>query len=62
MKLTLDIDGLAEAMCISPETVKQYVSREPGKLPPRVNTGMRKPIWYIETVKQWLAERSVEEV
>ena len=58
MKLTMNVKELADALGISENSVKQYASQDPDKLPPRVNNGMRKLIWSVEAVQEWLREKS----
>ena len=54
MKLVLDVKGLAEALSISPMTVRQNASRFPGRLPPRLNTPSRKLLWAVKDVEEWI--------
>lgn len=58
MKLILDAEGLAEAMSLSPDTVSRYCTQKPEKLPPRLNTDFRKPMWSVEDVQRWIREHS----
>jgi hypothetical protein len=43
---------LATFLRISPDTVRQYSSRHPEKLPPRV-AQMTAPRWHPQTVHDW---------
>lgn len=54
MKLVLDVKGLAEALSISPMTVRQNASRHPERLPPRLNTPSRKLLWAVKDVEDWI--------
>lgn len=54
MKLVLDVKGLAEALSISPMTVRQNASRHPDRLPPRLNTPSRKLMWAVKDVEDWI--------
>lgn len=54
MKLVLDVKGLAEALSISPMTVRQNASRYPERLPPRLNTPSRKLLWAVKDVEDWI--------
>lgn len=54
MKLVLDVKGLAEALSISPMTVRQNASRHPDRLPPRLNTPSRKLLWAVKDVEDWI--------
>ena len=58
MKLVLDIEGLAEALSLSPDTVRQYCTQKPEKLPPRLRVDYRKPMWSVEDVQRWIRDRS----
>lgn len=58
MKLLLDTDGLAEALSMSPDTVKRYCTQKPEKLPPRLQIDYRRPMWSVEDVQRWIRERS----
>ena len=57
MKLVLDTKGLAEALSLSANTVKQYASHSPEKLPPRLKLPYRKLAWAVEDVQAWLAKQ-----
>lgn len=54
MKLVLDVVGLAEALSISPLTVRQNASRHPDRLPPRLKTPSRKLLWAVADVEAWV--------
>lgn len=54
MKLVLDVKGLAEALSISPVTVRQNASRHPERLPPRLNSRGRKLLWAVKDVEEWV--------
>ena len=54
MKLVLDVHGLAEALSISPITVRQSASRHPHRLPPKLNTPSRKLLWAVKDVEEWV--------
>lgn len=58
MKLILDVEGLAEALSLSPDTVGRYCTQKPEKLPPRLNLDYRKPMWSVEDVQRWIREHS----
>lgn len=58
MKLTLNAKELAEALGLSESLVNQYASKEPDKLPPRVNCGLRRNLWSVEVVQAWLRAKS----
>ena len=58
MKLTLNAKELADALGLSESLVNQYASKDPDKLPPRVDAGLRRNIWSIEVVQAWLREKS----
>jgi hypothetical protein len=53
-KLLLDARGLAHALSIPVATVRQYSSKHPEKLPPRLNHEGRKLLWAVEDVKAWV--------
>lgn len=54
MKLLLDVKGLAEALSMPVVTVRQYASRHPGKLPPRLKVPSRKLLWSVKDVEDWI--------
>ena len=54
MKYTYNLRELAEAIGLAPATVKQYASRYPERLPPRLTTPTRRLLWSIKTVEEWL--------
>lgn len=56
MKLVLDVRGLAEALSLSPVTVRQHASRFPDRLPPRLNTPSRKLLWAVADVEAWVEQ------
>lgn len=58
MKMTLNTKELAEALGLSESLVEQYASKDPDKLPPRVDCGIRRNFWSVEVVQQWLKEKS----
>jgi len=59
MKLVLNSKELAEALGLSMHTVRQYASKNPELLPPRMNTGMRRAMWSVDDVQRWVKERSM---
>lgn len=61
MKLVLDVKGLAEALSISPLTVRQNASRHPDRLPPRLKTPSRKLLWSVKDVEEWIEEHRASE-
>lgn len=54
MKLVLDSRGLADALSLPLNTVRQYASKFPEKLPPRLNHPGRKLMWSVEDVEAWV--------
>lgn len=54
MKLVLDVNGLAEALCLAPATVKDYAHKYPEKLPRRLLTPTKKLLWAIKDVEEWV--------
>lgn len=54
MKLVLDSRGLADALSLPLNTVRQYASKYPDKLPPRMNHPGRKLMWSVEDVEAWV--------
>jgi hypothetical protein len=54
MKLVLDVHGLAEALSLSPITVRQYASRHPDRIPPRMPNPTRKLLWAVKDVEEWI--------
>jgi predicted DNA-binding transcriptional regulator AlpA len=54
MKLVLDSKGLAEALSMSPLTVRQSASRNPERLPPRLAVPGRKLLWAVKDVEEWI--------
>lgn len=54
MKLVVDVRELAEMLSISPVTVRQYASRHPEKLPPRLKAPTRKLLWAVKDVEEWI--------
>lgn len=53
-KLVLDAVGLSKALSIPLTTVRQYSSRHPEKLPPRLNHPGRKLLWAVQDVRAWV--------
>lgn len=53
-KLVLDAVGLSRALSLPLTTVRQYSSRHPEKLPPRLNHSGRKLLWAVQDVKAWV--------
>lgn len=53
----LDPAGLAAKLGLSAETVRQYSTKRPGSLPPRV-TWSKRPRWDSDVVEGWLRERA----
>lgn len=59
---TLDIDQLAEVLHLSPFTIKSALSKNPDRLPPRVQIrglAKSKPIWLESVVFDWLKTKSL---
>lgn len=54
MKLVLDSRGLADALSLPLNTVRQYASKYPEKLPPRMNHPGRKLMWSVADVEAWV--------
>lgn len=54
MKLVLDSRGLADALSLPLNTVRQYASKFPEKLPPRMNHPGRKLMWSVADVEAWV--------
>ena len=54
MKLLLDVKGLAEALSMPVVTVRQYASRHPEKLPPRLKLPSRRLLWSVKDVEDWI--------
>lgn len=58
---TLDVDQLAAMLRLQPVTVKSALSKNPERLPPRVQiagVSKSKPIWLESVVFAWLKKRS----
>lgn len=55
--LTIDIKGLAEIMQLSAVTVRQLASKQPDRLPPRIDHGGRKVLFLRSEVEKWLQAR-----
>ena len=53
-KLVLDAVGLSKALSMPLSTVRQYSSRHPEKLPPRLNNSGRKLLWAVQDVRAWV--------
>lgn len=53
-KLVLDAKALAETLSLSLNTVRQYASRSPELLPPRLKHPGRKLLWAVEDVEAWV--------
>ncbi len=57
MKLVLDAKELATALSLPHNTVQQYASKFPDKLPPRLNMPCRKLMWAVADVEAWVEAR-----
>lgn len=53
-RLTYTAKDLAEAMGLSVITVRQYASRFPNRLPPKLTTPLKVLLWDVEEVKEWI--------
>jgi hypothetical protein len=51
------IRELAAYLCYKPPTVATLLSRDPGRLPPRV-AALGHPRWHPATVRAWAAQQS----
>ena len=60
-KLVLDAVGLSKALSIPLNTVRQYSSRHPEKLPPRLNYTGRKLLWAVQDVRAWVEAQRPQE-
>lgn len=56
MKLVVDAKELAVALSLPVTTVRQYASKYPDKLPPRLNTPSRKLLWSVKDVEAWVEQ------
>lgn len=54
VKLVLNARELAEAIGYEYSTVRQYASKHPELLPPRCKLPVKKLLWEVEAVQQWL--------
>lgn len=54
MKLVLDSKGLAAALSLPLNTVQQYASKYPERLPPRLHTPNRRLMWSVKDVEAWI--------
>jgi predicted DNA-binding transcriptional regulator AlpA len=61
MKLILGVEDLAEALNLSVDTVRQYASRAPEKLPPRCMLPYSRVLWSLKDVEDWIAKHSLKE-
>lgn len=57
MGTLLDPAGLAAKLGLSAETVRQYSTRRPASLPPRVGW-MKRPRWDSDIVDAWMREKA----
>lgn len=60
MKLTLNARELAAAIGYELSTVRQYATKHPELLPPRCKLPVRKLLWEVEAVQQWLRSHRAE--
>lgn len=61
IKLTLNAKELAEAIGYEYSTVRQYASKHPELLPPRCKLPVRKLLWEVEAVQEWLRKHRAED-
>lgn len=54
-KLAMDLETLAESLCLSARTIEEMVKS--GSFPPPIQPGGQKRIWRTKTVEDWLAAR-----
>lgn len=56
--LVLDIADLAKVLRMEETTVRQLASRQPDRLPPRLDHGGRRVLFLRTAVERWLEDRS----
>lgn len=61
VKLVLNAKELADAIGYEYSTVRQYASKRPELLPPRCKLPVRKLLWEVEAVQEWLRKHREEE-
>lgn len=54
MKLTFTAVELAQTLGLSVATVYQYATKQPDRLPPKLNTPGRRLLWLSEDVHTWI--------
>lgn len=53
--LVYDAEGLANAIGLTPATVRKYMNTAPEKLPPRLDLPYKwKALWSKQQVQEWL--------
>jgi predicted DNA-binding transcriptional regulator AlpA len=62
VKLVLNAKQLAVAIGYEYSTVRQYASKHPELLPPRCKLPVRKLLWEVEAVQDWLRSHRDTEV
>ena len=53
----MGIKDLASVLQMSPNSVRQYVTKYPERLPPRLNLPTKNVVWMTEDVLEWLRSR-----
>lgn len=60
-RLTVDVDGLAEILQTSSNSIRTRLCREPHTLPPRLKLpGNTRLLWLMEDVMNWLKQCRTE--
>lgn len=60
LKLVLNARELAAAIGYEHSTVRQYAARRPDLLPPRCKLPVKKLLWEVEVVQEWLRAHRAE--
>lgn len=60
IKLVLNAKELADAIGYEYSTVRQYASKHPELLPPRCKLPVRKLLWEVAAVEEWLRSHRAE--
>jgi predicted DNA-binding transcriptional regulator AlpA len=54
VKLTMNVAELASALSLSERTIRLYSATKPHLLPPKLNLPVKRLVWAIEDVRQWV--------
>lgn len=60
MKFTMNVSELATALSLSERTIRLYSLTKPHLLPPKLNLPVKRLVWSIEDVRQWVEDHRVK--